>query len=211
MTNTITPAQRELLDTIRKAVDENDNTDPSTRYRAPLGTVPSDTDDFRALVDGGFVFIERGIGLGMQTRYLLLDEMVEELSNEFQAEDLAFSGLEPVVTNYESGGHVAYAVWLTEYNDSPAMVSVILSENRDDCEVWWSLLTDRREFESFGEAVEAGDITVGEDHDEFALDYDAEGGATVWQFHEETPLQVLVRRDEFGPRWVLFNTESFDA
>lgn len=66
----------------------------------------------------------------MRPRYAALDAVVAEIVD-------ALDGEEPLWTDYETGGHVAVAVWIIQGH---SLVSVILGESLEDCEFQYSPL-----------------------------------------------------------------------
>jgi hypothetical protein len=63
--------------------------------------------------------------IGQMNWYAALDSVVEQLSDKF--------GADPIGKNYESGGHVAYAVWID--NDNELVISAILSDTIEGCDI----------------------------------------------------------------------------
>lgn len=57
--------------------------------------------------------------------YVALDAVVETFTEKL--------GSDPIGQNYETGGHVAVAHWMSE--DAHLLVTVILAETVEDCEI----------------------------------------------------------------------------
>lgn len=176
---TLTQQDREALDKIREAITENDGTGTTARWRAPLGTIPTDSNEFHHLMENGLIFLDRGIGVTIRSRYMLLDEVVAALSTEF--------GFDPIYKCYEAGGHVAYGIWARagEYT------GVVLGEKRDECEIQRYVLSNRR-------VVEQPTESFTEDYGHGGDEEDIEN-VVVW---DDTDASVIILRE--GEQFVAY-------